>query len=377
MRSFLVRLIATPVALIPPLLLLRELSGANNTRDGSGFTRTIVLTLLVGTLSIPCGYLAIVGAKSSPPPGLFWKCLKQIAISIGMFLSWVVLMALGNAVTSFLLDAVVLLYGSLGIAAVWLVLSVLSLVSNRDLLSEFAHITISGKKHDTGDKIIEDLLEVASPFGATDSAGAPFVAAEQAVSEPAGCALCGCDETDLVPFYIRTVSTRSFVGDTVIRWLHHPSNCCLKCFRKIEAVQRTTNIVNVLSAFLLISAFAFYFYANNFSEKSEAPQMTPSRPAMWERSATEQMRYLQQSHRPNAARPQGPSLIEQFSLHIAASLMAAGFVVLIAGTVATRSKSNALISGESANTTVARLKKVHFAETGNDKIRALLLTEIK
>jgi hypothetical protein len=59
------------------------------------------------------------------------------------------------------------------------------------------------------------------------------------------CCLCGTDAI-LVPFYLRTLSSRREGSQVVTRWYNFPAECCQKCFATVSGLQTAKLLLMIL-----------------------------------------------------------------------------------------------------------------------------------
>jgi hypothetical protein len=151
MHSTMMRLFGLGCAIVPPTLLAHNFWAHGDEKHGERMSYVIALFLLTCIVSLPGGYVAVVGPKPNPDPGLRARSLVQIATAIGMFAIWLLAMVVGNYITA-LFGVMFLWYGILGIGAVNLSLGVFSLISNRALLQEMSEINLLGRSQDAESK---------------------------------------------------------------------------------------------------------------------------------------------------------------------------------------------------------------------------------
>lgn len=143
-HSVFVRLFGAALALGPITVLVYHLWRHAGDKHG-GFSTPIILLLLICIFSVPGGYLAIVGAKPTPPEGFRSQCIFQIVAGFVMIALWLLVMVIGNYFT-WLMGFIFIWHGLLAIAAITISSGFLSLISNRELLHEMSELNLWGKQ---------------------------------------------------------------------------------------------------------------------------------------------------------------------------------------------------------------------------------------
>lgn len=65
-------------------------------------------------------------------------------------------------------------------------------------------------------------------------------------SQGNSCVLCGSSDSQLVPFYLRTMSGTSQGTTITTRWRNYKAECCAACFDRVSRLQRMKLAMNVI-----------------------------------------------------------------------------------------------------------------------------------